>query len=235
MPSDNLKIPSHVGIIMDGNGRWAKSRGLPRTSGHKEGLETAKRIVAHASDSGVSSLSLFAFSTENWRRAEEEVSFLMGLIKTHLRKQYDFYKERGLRVTHSGNLERLPSSVRDEILLVEDDTKDFKGMNINLLINYGGRDEIIRAFKRYVQGGGNPEDIDEQNLSKYLDYPEISDLDLLIRTGGELRISNFLIWQAAYAELFFSDVYWPDWTSEHLDKAFSHYSKRQRRFGGVPD
>ena len=234
MPSDNLEIPSHVGIIMDGNGRWAKSRGLPRTSGHKEGLETAKRIVAHASDSGVSSLSLFAFSTENWRRAEEEVSFLMGLIKTHLRKQYEFYKERGWRETHPGDLERLPSEVKKEILLVEENTASFTGMRVNLLINYGGRDEIIRAFKKYVRGGGLPEDINEDALSTNLDYPDIAELDLLIRTGGELRISNFLIWQAAYAELFFSDAYWPDWTSEHLDEAFSHYSKRQRRFGGVP-
>jgi len=233
MPSDNLNIPSHVGIIMDGNGRWAESRGLPRTSGHKEGLETAKRIVAYASDSGVSSLSLFAFSTENWRRAEEEVSFLMSLIKTHLRKQYEFYKKRGIRVTHSGDLERLPLDVRKEILLVEDDTASFTGMRVNLLINYGGRDEIIRAFKKYIRDGGLPEDIDEASLSSNLDYPDIAELDLLIRTGGELRLSNFLIWQAAYAEFFFSDAYWPDWTSEHLDEAFKHYRKRQRRFGGV--
>jgi len=234
MPSNNLSIPSHVGIIMDGNGRWARERGLPRTSGHKEGLETAKRIVAHASDSGVSTLSLFAFSTENWRRAEEEVSFLMGLIKTHLRKQYDFYKKRRLRVIHSGDLERLPSDVRDEILLVEEDTKDFTGMRVNLLINYGGRDEIVRAVNRYIQSG-KAETITEEGISSNLDFPEINNLDLLIRTGGELRISNFLIWQAAYAELFFSDDFWPDWDSDHLDLAFQHYSKRQRRFGGVPE
>jgi len=235
MPSHNLSIPSHVGIIMDGNGRWAKERGLPRTSGHKEGLETAKRIVAHASDSGVSTLSLFAFSTENWRRAEEEVSFLMGLIKTHLRKQYDFYKKRGLRVIHSGDLDRLPSDVRDEIILVEKDTKDFTGMRVNLLINYGGRDEIVRAVNRHIQTATPAESITEEKISSNLDFPEINNLDLLIRTGGELRISNFLIWQAAYAELYFSDDFWPDWSSEHLDLAFQHYSKRQRRFGGVPE
>jgi undecaprenyl diphosphate synthase len=235
MSSDNLIIPSHVGIIMDGNGRWAKRQGLPRTSGHKEGLETAKKIVAHASDRGISTLSLFAFSTENWRRAEDEVSFLMGLIKTHLRKQYDFYKERGLRVTHSGDLERLPESVQEEILLVEEDTESFKGMRVNLLINYGGRDEIIRAFRRYSRSGASPEELNEKSLGMYLDHPEISDLDLLIRTGGELRISNFLIWQAAYAELYFSDDYWPDWDSEHLDDALRQYGKRQRRFGGVPE
>jgi len=235
MPSNNLSIPSHVGIIMDGNGRWARERGLPRTSGHKEGLETAKRIVAHASDSGVSTLSLFAFSTENWRRAEEEVTFLMGLIKTHLRKQYDFYKKRGLRVIHSGDLERLPSEVRKEILLVEKDTEEFTGMRVNLLINYGGRDEIVRAVNRHIETAGPGESITEEIISSKLDFPEISNLDLLIRTGGELRISNFLIWQAAYAELYFSDDFWPDWGSEHLDLAFQHYSKRQRRFGGVPE
>ena len=234
MSSNNLNIPSHVGIIMDGNGRWAQQRGLPRTSGHKEGLETAKRIVAHASDSGVSTLSLFAFSTENWRRAEDEVSFLMGLIKTHLRKQYDFYKERGLRVVHSGDIEGLPETVRKEILLVEEDTRAFTGMKVNLLINYGGRDEIVRAFKKFTRHGGNPSDLREDDISSFLDCPEISNLDLLIRTGGELRISNFLIWQAAYAELYFSDSYWPDWTSNHLDEAFKHYRQRQRRFGGVP-
>ena len=235
MAPGNLSRPSHVGIIMDGNGRWARERGLPRTSGHKEGLESAKRIVAHASDSGVSTLSLFAFSTENWRRAEDEVNFLMGLIKTHLRRQYMFYKERGLRVTHSGDLERIPPKVREEILLVEEDTKSFPGMRVNLLINYGGRDEIIRAVKRYCDAGGTPGDIDEESINAHLDHPEISNLDLLIRTGGELRISNFLIWQAAYAELYFSDVYWPDWSSTHLDDAFAHYKKRQRRFGGVPE
>ena len=233
MTPDNRIVPAHVGIIMDGNGRWARKRGLPRTSGHKEGLETAKRIVAHASDSGVSCLSLYAFSTENWRRAEDEVNFLMGLIKTHLRKQYDFYKERGLRVSHSGDLTKLPLKVREEILLVEDDTKSFTGMRVNLLINYGGRDEIVRAVKRYLVKGGSPDDMNEEAISSNLDHPDISELDLLIRTGGELRLSNFLIWQAAYAELFFSNVFWPDWTSKHLDEALTHYKKRQRRFGGV--
>lgn len=233
MTPDNQSIPAHVGIIMDGNGRWARERGQPRTNGHKEGLESAKRIVAHASDSGISCLSLYAFSTENWRRAEEEVNFLMGLIKTHLRKQYDFYKERGLRVTHAGDLDRLNPGVRDEILLAEDDTKLFTGMRVNLLINYGGRDEITRAVRRYFKNGGNQDDFAESSITANLDQPDIPDLDLLIRTGGELRLSNFLIWQAAYAELYFSDVYWPDWSSEHLDKALEHYKKRQRRFGGV--
>lgn len=225
--------PSHVGIIMDGNGRWAKTRGLPRTNGHKEGLEAAKRIVARASDRGISTLSLYAFSTENWRRTEDEVSFLMGLIRTHLRKQYDFYKERELRITHSGDIDRLPKTVRDEIVLAEHDTATFRGMKVNLLINYGGRDEIIRSVRRFVKDGGDIGIIDEGDINRNLDHPDLPDLDLLIRTGGEYRLSNFLIWQAAYAELFFSEVFWPDWTPEHFDEALEHYGSRNRRFGGA--
>ncbi|MDF1569274.1 MAG: polyprenyl diphosphate synthase [Spirochaetaceae bacterium] len=234
MTPETSIIPRHVGIIMDGNGRWAKKRGQPRTSGHREGLETAKRIVAHASDVGISFLSLYAFSTENWRRAEEEVNFLMGLIKTHLRKQYDFYKERGIRVTHSGDLERIPQGVRDEILLAEEDTRSFDGMTVNILVNYGGRDEIVRAASRYLADGGDPHSLDEDALASNLDHPEIPDLDLMIRTGGEIRLSNFLIWQAAYAELFFSDVFWPDWDVDHFDEALKYFEQRQRRFGGIP-
>jgi undecaprenyl diphosphate synthase len=234
MAPDIPSVPAHVGIIMDGNGRWARDRGLPRSHGHREGLETAKRIVAHASESGVSSLSLYAFSTENWQRAEDEVNYLMNLIKKHLRKQYDFYREHNIRVTHSGDLKRLPAAVRREILLAEDDTRDFDGMRVNLLINYGGRDEIVRAVSRFLRDGGTAEEFCEQSVSDNLDHPEIPNLDLLIRTGGEKRLSNFLIWQSAYAELYFSDVFWPDWSSADLDEAFEHYRKRQRRFGGVP-
>ena len=233
MASDKGSTPAHVGIIMDGNGRWAQTRGLPRTNGHKEGLEVAKRIVARASDCGISTLSLYAFSTENWRRAEDEVNFLMGLIKTHLRKQYNFYKERELRVTHSGDIDRLPKTVRDEVILAEQDTAEFRGMSINLLINYGGRDEIIRSVRRYLGDGGDVNSIGEDDINGNLDHPDLPDLDLLIRTGGECRLSNFLIWQAAYAELFFSPIFWPDWTPEHFDEALKHYRSRQRRFGGV--
>ena len=225
-------IPAHVGIIMDGNGRWANQRGLPRTHGHKEGLEAAKRIVAHASDIGVKALSLYAFSTENWRRTEEEVSYLMGLIRTHLRRQYNFYKERGIRVVHSGNLDYLPAKVREEILLAEEDTVEFTGMRVNLLVNYGGRDEIVRAVNRHLNKSDRDAEVSEEIISAALDHPELGDLDLLIRSGGEVRLSNFLIWQAAYAELYFSDVFWPDWTDDNLDEAIAYFAKRQRRFGG---
>jgi len=234
MTPENGTAPTHVGIIMDGNGRWARERGLPRTAGHKEGLEAAKRIVARASDSGVAVLSLYAFSTENWRRTEDEVSFLMNLIKSQLRKQYDFYKERGIRITHSGDLERLPDAVRQEILMAEEDTAEFSGMRVNLLVNYGGRDEIVRAVNRGMSERRPGTSMTEQDIESHLDHPEIPDLDLLIRTGGELRISNFMIWQASYAELYFSDVYWPDWQPEHFDTALEQFRLRQRRFGGVP-
>ncbi len=229
-PQGEPAAPAHIGIIMDGNGRWAQSRGLPRTQGHREGLETAKKIVARASDLGVRTLSLYAFSTENWKRTEEEVSYLMGLIRTHLRKQYDFYKERGIRVVHSGDLERLPDTVQKEILLAEQDTREFDGLTVNLLINYGGRDEIIRALRKL---GSAAAGATEEDIASSLDHPETGDLDLLIRTGGELRISNFMMWQSAYAELYFSDDYWPDWTEAHLDAAVLEYNRRQRRFGGV--
>ena len=233
MFSDKRLLPNHVGIIMDGNGRWAQRQGFPRTNGHTEGLETAKRIVAHASNLEISYLSLFAFSTENWQRTEEEVDFLLALIKKHLRKQYDFYREQNIRVIHSGDLEKLPLAVREEILLVETDTELFNGMIVNLLINYGGRDEIVRSVKRLMSNDSDANSLSEESISANLDHPELPELDLLIRTGGEVRLSNFLIWQAAYAELYFSDIYWPDWTATHLDEAIQSYQERQRRFGGT--
>ncbi len=226
-------MPYHVGIIMDGNGRWAQERGLPRTSGHKEGLKTAKRIVAHASNLGIKVLSLYVFSTENWHRTVIEVDFLMNLLNSNLRKQYGFYKEHRIRIIHSGNLESLPKSVRDEILRAESETALFDGMKVNLLINYGGRDEIVRAIKCFAQKGGKLESLTEELLRQNLDQPEISDPDIMIRTGGECRLSNFLLWQTAYSEFYFSDIFWPDWSPEHLDEAISHFQSRQRRFGRV--
>ncbi|OQX29836.1 MAG: di-trans,poly-cis-decaprenylcistransferase [Spirochaeta sp. LUC14_002_19_P3] len=231
MAANNSPLPSHVGIIMDGNGRWAGERGMPRTSGHKEGLEAAKRIVAHAAEKGIQVLSLYVFSTENWRRTREEIDFLMNLIRIHLRRQYDFYREHKLKIIHSGNLEPLPKAVKEEIALAESDTAEFEGMKVNLLVNYGGRDEIIRAVKGLAAKKADLSSLTEQQLGEGLDCP--LQLDLLIRTGGERRLSNFLLWQAAYAELYFSDVYWPDWSPRHFDEALSCYQSRQRRFGGT--
>ncbi len=231
-------LPSHVGIIMDGNGRWAKAQDLPRTAGHKEGLNAAKRVVRAASKLGIRLLSLYAFSTENWKRAEQEVSFLMRLIQQHLRKEYSFYKENGIRILHSGGLERLPDFVRTEIYNAMEETKEFTGMAVNLCINYGGKDEICRAVNRWIrspadQSGGMDVPITPEDIDRHLDIPDFPGADLIIRTGGEHRLSNFLLWQSAYSEFVYSDKLWPDWQGEDLDDALAEYRRRERKFGGV--
>ncbi|MBR4376656.1 MAG: di-trans,poly-cis-decaprenylcistransferase [Spirochaetia bacterium] len=223
----------HIGIIMDGNGRWAKERGKPRTFGHSEGVRTAKRIAKAASDMGIEYLSLYTFSTENWKRSEKEVKFLMQLLRKHLREQLSFYRENNIRVVHSGSLDRLPKVVQKEIVDVEALTKDFTGMTANLVINYGGRDEIVRAVKKLRDRGES--EITEETLSAAMDHPDIPDPDLIIRTGGELRISNFLLWESAYSELYFSKKYWPDWQAEDLKEAVDAYASRSRRYGGVTE
>lgn len=218
---------------MDGNGRWAKERGKPRTFGHSEGVRTAKRIAKAASDMGIEYLSLYTFSTENWKRSEKEVKFLMQLLRKHLREQLSFYRENNIRVVHSGSLDRLPKVVQKEIVDVEALTKDFTGMTANLVINYGGRDEIVRAVKKLRDQGES--EITEETLSAAMDHPDIPDPDLIIRTGGELRISNFLLWESAYSELYFSKKYWPDWQAEDLKEAVDAYASRSRRYGGVTE
>ena len=223
----------HIGIIMDGNGRWAKERGKPRTFGHSEGVRTAKRIAKAASDMGVKYLSLYTFSTENWKRSEKEVKFLMQLLKKHLREQLSFYRENNIRIVHSGSLDRLPKVIQKEILDVEDLTSDMTGMVGNLVINYGGRDEIVRAVQKLRDKGET--EITEDKLSRAMDHPEIPDPDLIIRTGGEFRISNFLLWESAYSELYFSKKYWPDWQEEDLKEAIEAFASRNRRYGGVTE
>jgi undecaprenyl diphosphate synthase len=225
-------IPSHIGIIMDGNGRWAKQRGLIRSAGHREGLNAAKAIVKAASDMGMRNLSLYVFSTENWKRTEEEVSFLMVLIKSYLKKEYQFYKDNSIRVVHSGDISRLPDDIQKEINTVTEQTSHFTGLTVNLLINYGGQDEIVRAVNSHIEE--NPgKAITSEEINTLLDNPDLPAVDLLIRTGGEKRISNFLIWQTAYSELYFSDKLWPEWTGEDLQEAVDSFSNRDRRFGGV--
>lgn len=231
--TDDLRVPKHIGIIMDGNGRWAEKQGKNRTAGHKEGLEAAKRIVKAARDAGICFVTLYTFSTENWKRTKEEVGFLMGLIKNHLRNEYDFYKENGIRVLHTGDLKMLPEDVQEEIKLAEQDTESFSGMTVVLAINYGGRDEIIRAIKRIPSGA--IEDLTEERFSNYLDNNTLPFPDLIIRTGGEKRISNFLLWQSAYSELFFSEKLWPDWQAEDLYEAVRDFNRRERRYGGVTE
>lgn len=228
-PIDSQKLPVHIGIIMDGNGRWAKQRGMSRTQGHKQGLETAKEIVKKAAELGIPYVTLYAFSTENWKRTADEVGFLMSLIKTHLRAELTFYIENCIRVRHIGNLETLPPEIVSEILWVVNKTAQFDKTTVVLAINYGGQNEIIRAIKK--MDAHDIKIIDEKNFNDYLDIPDLPPMDLLIRTAGEQRISNFLLWQSAYAELYFSDLLWPDWKDNNLVEAIYNYQARDRRFG----
>jgi undecaprenyl diphosphate synthase len=229
---DPDRLPNHVGIIMDGNGRWAKNRGLIRSKGHREGLESAKRIVKAASDLGLKYISLYVFSTENWKRAEDEISFLMVLIKTYLKSEFKFYKDNKIKVVHSGDLDKLPLDIQKEITTIVYDTKDFTGLTMNLLINYGGKDEILRAVNKWKLSGETAE-LDEETLYSYFDAPQVPPLDLIIRSAGEKRLSNFLLWQSAYSEFYFSEKLWPDWHKEDLFQAIESYQNRDRRYGGV--
>lgn len=224
-------VPAHVGIIMDGNGRWARQRGLIRTQGHMEGLKTAKKIVKAASDSGISYLTLFTFSTENWKRSVDEVGFIISLVKEYLRGELNFYRENRIRIRHTGSQEGLPPDIRKELDLACRETAGFTGMQVILAFNYGGRDEIVRAVRRILQKG--IADPGEADISAHMDNPDIPDPDLIIRTAGEFRISNFLLWEGAYTEYYISDKLWPDWENEDLILALNEYQNRDRRFGGV--
>jgi undecaprenyl diphosphate synthase len=226
-------IPVHVGIIMDGNGRWALGRKLPRSQGHLEGLKAAKRVVKAAAGAGIRYLTLYAFSTENWKRTAEETGFIMGLVKQHLRAEFAFYRENGIRIRHAGNPAGLPADILAELEGALSETRDFKGLQVILALNYGGRDEIIRAFTRLAEKEGALADISEEALSSCLDNPDVPDPDLIIRSAGEFRISNFLLWESAYAEYYISPVLWPDWDEGELNRALEAYRNRERRFGGV--
>jgi undecaprenyl diphosphate synthase len=223
-------FPQHVGIIMDGNGRWARRQGKARTRGHLEGVKAAKRIVRAALASKVRYLTLFTFSTENWKRTAKEVSYLMFLIKNHLRRESKFYEDNEIQVVSSGNLDRLPKDVLQVLERVRARTASLDRMTLNLAIDYGGRDEIVRAVNRALREGKNGE-ITEQDIHSSLDQPGIPDPDLIIRTGQECRISNFLIWEGAYSELYFSPKMWPEWDESDFREALESYGCRERRYG----
>lgn len=225
------RIPIHVAITMDGNGRWAQKQNLPRTSGHSEGLKVARKIVKAASDAGIKFLTLYVFSTENWKRAESEVGYLMNLIHLHLKGELNFYRENKIRINHIGDISALPDNVQKDINDAINDTKDFSGMVLNLAINYGGRDEIVRGIKKIVQKKMPEDKINLESVKSFLDIPDQPDVDLLIRTGGEFRISNFLLWHLAYAEFVFTDTLWPDYTEEEFNENIKCFSLRNRRFG----
>ena len=232
-------IPHHVALVMDGNGRWAKKRGLPRTKGHEAGEAALFDVVEGALQIGVKELSAYAFSTENWRRSPDEVKFLMGFNREVIRRRRDQMNEMGVRIRWVGRPQKLWKSVRNELLEAEELTKKNKKLTLNMCVNYGGRAEIADAAALLAHDVAKkrikPEQISEKLFAKYLDEPQMSDVDLFLRSSGEQRTSNFLLWQSAYAEMVFMDVLWPDFNRKSLWEAIGEYSKRNRRFGKAVD
>ena len=234
---DFNKIPKHIAIIMDGNGRWAKKRKLPRTMGHKAGVETIRRILKEADRLGVEHMTLYAFSTENWKRPKEEVDALMKLLVQYLTNEVEALHQNGVVLRILGDINGLPSVVKERISEAIELTKNNNGIVLNVAFNYGGRDEIVRAVKNIASdiesGKINKENIDEDLFNNYLYTKNSPDPDLIIRPSGEQRISNFLLWQCAYSEFWYSNVNWPDFSESDLQKAIYDYQNRDRRFGGV--
>lgn len=233
---ESKKIPSHVGIIMDGNGRWAKKRLLPRAMGHSAGARNVETICEDAWNLGIKYLTVYAFSTENWTRSDDEVSALMKLLKQYMEGCIEKSRKNNMRVRVIGDISKLSKDMQEAILRLEDFSKDFDGLQFQVALNYGGRDEIIRSVKKIARqvkdGIIDIEDINEDLFSSRLDTSDIPDPDLLIRTSGEQRISNFMLWQLAYTEMYFTDVYWPDFNKKELEKAIEYYGGRERRYGG---
>ncbi|ABI76654.1 undecaprenyl diphosphate synthase [Hyphomonas neptunium ATCC 15444] len=229
-------VPKHVAIIMDGNGRWATARHLPRTAGHERGVEALRRTVDAAGDLGIRYLTVFSFSTENWRRPAAEVNTLFGLLKAYVQRDLSRLKDEGVRIRIIGQRAGLPADIASLVSKAEEETRTNTEFNLTIAFNYGSRDEILRAasaLARDVKSGLRDPDITENEFAGYLDTGDLPDPDLLIRTSGEFRISNFLLWQAAYAEFLFCDVLWPDFGRSHLEDALKCYNERERRYGAV--
>ena len=237
-PLAGLVVPRHIAVIMDGNGRWAEERGLPRLMGHVEGRQATRRVVEACRDFKIEALSVYAFSIENWRRPLKEVQGLLELIRTAMAEELEDLQRNQVRVLVSGRLGELPDGLQGILEKARRETAGNQGLTLNLLIDYGGRGEIVdaaRGFAEEVQAGkADPAQLNEETFAEYLYAPDLPDPDLLIRPGGEKRISNFLLWEAAYAELVFMDVLWPDFEKQHLLEAIREFSRRQRRFGTVP-
>jgi len=233
------KLPRHIAIIMDGNGRWAKQRGLPRIAGHREGVKSVRDVVEGCGEIGIEVLTLYTFSTENWRRHQEEVAALMRLLLRTLRKEIDDLVRNNVKLMAVGDVDKLPKNAREGILEGIEATRENTGLVLNLALNYGGREEIITAVRRIAesirQEALRPEDIDGETIDRHLYTAALPDPDLLIRTSGEFRISNFLLWQCAYTEIYITDVLWPDFRREDLYLAIEDYQKRERRFGKVSE
>ena len=221
----------HIAIIMDGNGRWAKKQGfLKRIVGHEEGAKRVRELTIHASNMGLNYLTLYAFSTENWKRSETEVSFLMKLMDRYLKNELSLFMENNVKFETIGDLDKLPESLQETIAYTKEKTAHFDGLTQVLAVNYGSKNEIIRAVNKAIKEG---REIDEQSFDALLDTKDMDPVDILIRTGGDKRLSNYLLWQAAYSELFFTDTLWPDFTADMLDSVIDSFKHIERRFGGV--
>lgn len=230
-------MPRHIAIILDGNGRWAQRRGLPRSAGHAAGSENFRRIATYCRDIGVDFLTVYAFSTENWKRSQEEISAIMALLEKYLFEALDEMEADHIRLNFFGDLTRLSPELQQLAARTKDISAHYQGFQANICLNYGGRDEIVRAARLFAEqcaaGGRRPEELTEKEFGGLLYSAGIPDPDLIIRPSGEIRISNFLLWQSAYSEYYFTDVLWPDFTPKELEKAIAAYNGRSRRFGGV--
>ena len=231
----NLKhLPQHVAIIMDGNGRWAKKRGLPRLAGHRQGVSTAQKVVETFMEYEIPYLTLYAFSTENWNRPKREIDGIFKILEERLEEGVKFAQKNGIRICHLGKPDGLPLRLQERVKRALEITQNNARMTLSLAFNYGGRDEIVEAARRLITEGISPPKINEKVFRQYLYTANIPDPDLIVRTGGEMRLSNFLIWQSAYAEIYFTPVLWPDFGNEEIEKALIVYGQRQRRFGSLP-
>ncbi len=231
-PGDSLSsIPYHIGIIMDGNGRWAQQHGLPRLEGHRAGTDNIRRVLEACGEYGIKIVTIYAFSTENWQRPLDEVKGLMGILERVMEKEVENLHREGVKLRHVGELDGLSDKLRKAVLDATELTKDNEGLTLNVAFNYGGRAEIVRGARKLLEEGADPATLDEEHFAKYLYTAGLPDPDLIIRTGGEMRLSNFLLWQAAYAEYYSTPTYWPDFDKEELAKALRTYAQRDRRFG----
>jgi undecaprenyl diphosphate synthase len=237
-PTD-LKIPKNIAVIMDGSGRWAKKHKMPRIQGHRAGIESVRAVIRTCASLGVESLILYTFSRENWSRPAQEVSALMKLLKVLVKKEVPELNRQNIRLRAIGRLDDLSEDVQEALTLAMEQTAENKGLQVYLALSYGSRTELLDAFKRAIRGAKegtiDPDELTEENLREFLYAPELPDPDLLIRTSGEMRVSNFLLWQIAYSEIYVTDTLWPDFRKDELLKAIQEYSKRDRRFGRVQD
>lgn len=231
LPEPVLSVPHHIGVIMDGNGRWAQEHGLPRLEGHRAGTENIRRLLRSCGEYGIKIVTIYAFSTENWYRPSNEVRGLIGILERVLEKEVENLHQEGVKLRHVGELEGLPDRLRKAVLDAIELTKNNDRLILNVAFNYGGRAEIVRAVKRLLEDDPDPNEIDEELFGGYLYTAGLPDPDLIVRTGGEMRLSNFLIWQSAYAEYYSTPTFWPDFDKEELTKALQAYARRERRFG----